>query len=113
MWWEIRCCPAAKASISGSTPRPSLSRRTSLPGISHAPIREFGRTRPENLDFSLFKNFSLTERFKLQFRAEAFNLTNTPVFSAPGTTVNGVNFGVITGQSNVPRNLQLALKILF
>ena len=40
-------------------------------------------------------------------------MTNTPVFGAPGTTVNGVNFGVITGQSNVPRNIQLALKLLF
>jgi hypothetical protein len=69
--------------------------------------------KAKNLDFSLFKNFSLTERFKLQFRAEAFNLTNTPVFSGPGTTINGVNFGVITGQSNVPRNIQLALKLLF
>jgi len=66
-----------------------------------------------NLDFSLFKNFTITERIKLQFRAETFNLTNTPVFSAPGTTVNGVNFGVVTGQSNPPRNVQLALKILF
>jgi len=69
--------------------------------------------RARNLDFSLFKNFSITERFKLQFRAEAFNVTNTPVFASPGTTVNGVNFGVITGQSNPPRNLQLALKLLF
>jgi hypothetical protein len=69
--------------------------------------------RARNLDFSLFKNFSITERFKLQFRAEAFNLTNTPVFGAPGAVVNGVNFGVITGQSNVPRNVQLALKLLF
>ncbi len=66
-----------------------------------------------NLDMSLFKNFTLTERFHLQFRAEAFNLTNTPVFFAPGTTINGANFGVITGQSNSPRNLQLGLKLLF
>ncbi len=66
-----------------------------------------------NLDFSLFKNFSLTERFHLQFRAEAFNLTNTPVFSAPGAAINGANFGVITGQSNTVRSIQLALKLSF
>jgi hypothetical protein len=66
-----------------------------------------------NLDFSLFKNFRVTERFQLQFRAESFNLTNTPVFGAPGTTLGGANFGVVTGQSNTPRNIQLALKLLF
>ena len=53
------------------------------------------------------------ERFNLEFRAEAFNLTNTPVFNAPGTTINGSNFGVVTGQSNPPRNMQLALKLVF
>lgn len=69
--------------------------------------------KTKNLDFSLFKNFRIKERFQVEFRAEAFNLTNTPVFSAPGTTINGANFGIITGQSNTPRNLQLALKVLF
>lgn len=66
-----------------------------------------------NLDFSLFKSFRVMERFNLQFRAEAFNLTNTPVFNTPGTTINGPNFGVITGQANPPRNVQLALKLIF
>ncbi|HEY1336166.1 MAG TPA: carboxypeptidase regulatory-like domain-containing protein, partial [Bryobacteraceae bacterium] len=69
--------------------------------------------KTKNLDFSLFKNFQITERFRLAFRAESFNLTNTPVFGAPGTTVNGANFGIITGQSNVPRNIQLGLKLIF
>jgi hypothetical protein len=69
--------------------------------------------KTKNLDLSLFKNFQITERFRAALRAEAFNLTNTPVFSAPGTTVNGPNFGISTGQSNPPRNLQLGLKLTF
>jgi len=69
--------------------------------------------KTKNLDLSLFKNFQITERFKATLRGEAFNLTNTPVFGAPGTTVNGANFGIITGQSNVARNLQLGLKVVF
>ena len=38
-----------------------------------------------NLDLSLFRNFNLSERLKLQFRAESFNFTNTPHFWSPGT----------------------------
>ena len=66
-----------------------------------------------NLDASLFKTFTVTERIHVQFRAETFNLSNTPVFGSPGTTINGANFGVITSQSNAPRNMQLGLKLLF
>ena len=36
-----------------------------------------------NLDLSLFRTFKLTEQFQLQFRAEAFNVTNTPHFGQP------------------------------
>jgi Carboxypeptidase regulatory-like domain len=81
-----------------------------------------GRTLPDvrnpgirNLDASLFKNFRFTERVNLQFRAEAFNLTNTPQFGIPGSQLGGANFGVITGYANgqAPRQVQLALKLLY
>ncbi|MCX6604782.1 MAG: TonB-dependent receptor [Acidobacteria bacterium] len=65
------------------------------------------------LDFSLFKNTQITERLNLQFRAEAFNLSNTPVFSSPNNNVESGAFGTVTGQSNGPRTIQLGLKLLF
>jgi hypothetical protein len=40
-----------------------------------------------NLDFSLFRTFQLGERLRMEFKAEAFNLTNTPKFSNPGANV--------------------------
>jgi hypothetical protein len=68
-----------------------------------------------NLDSSLFKNFYLTERFRLQFRAETFNTFNTPQFAQP-TNLNytdTTNFSEITSLRNGPRLLQLALKLFF
>jgi hypothetical protein len=65
-----------------------------------------------NWDFSALKNFQLQERLRLQFRFEAFTLTNTPRFGAPGNVVATANFGVITN-ANTPRNLQFALKLIW
>ncbi len=67
----------------------------------------------KNLDFSIFKNFQLRERVRLQFRAEAFNLTNTPIFGLPNTVFGGPSFGVISTQVNSPRQLQAALRLDF
>ncbi len=66
-----------------------------------------------NLDFSLIKNFFFKEGVKLQLRGEAFNVTNTPVFGLPNTTVGNPGFGVIGSQANQPRNLQIALKLVW
>ncbi len=66
-----------------------------------------------NVDFSLMKYFNITERARMQFRAEAFNALNHPIFSGPNTSVNGASFGIISSQANAPRNLQLALKLLW
>jgi hypothetical protein len=69
-----------------------------------------------NLDSSVFKNFTFTETVRLQFRAEAFNTTNTPQFANPSTTLNTSSFGRITATrfpSQSSRRLQLALKLFF
>jgi hypothetical protein len=68
-----------------------------------------------NYDFSVFKQFPITERFKLEFRAEFYNLTNSPHFGTPSGNVNSGNFGEISstmgGYGN--REIQFALRLVF
>jgi hypothetical protein len=66
-----------------------------------------------NLDLSVFKNFRLPRETSLQFRAEAFNATNTVVFSAPSSVVGTTTFGTVGSTANTPRELQFALKVVF
>jgi hypothetical protein len=66
-----------------------------------------------NLDASMFKNFKPIERATLQLRAEAYNLTNSPTWSGPGTTVNNLStFGIITSRGG-NRTMQMAVKLIF
>jgi len=84
--------------------------------IGNSPRRldELRADRQKNADISIAKNFSYRERVKVQFRAEAFNLTNTPQFSWPDTAFGSPTFGVVSGTMNVgPRNVQLGLKVDF
>lgn len=67
----------------------------------------------KNLDLSLFKNFEITEMFRLQVRAESFNFTNTPIFGGPGATFGVPAFGTIAGQGNTPRQIQFGLRLAF
>lgn len=66
-----------------------------------------------NFDISVFKNAQITERFRLQFRAEAFNAFNRVQFGVPNTSINSTAFGVVNSQQNIPRNIQLALRMMF
>ncbi len=68
-----------------------------------------------NLDASLFKTFQIKERYKLEFRAEAFALPNAPTWQLnnPNTGVNDTaNFGYIRGAGG-NRSMQLGLKLNF
>jgi hypothetical protein len=75
----------------------------------------------KTLDFGVFKDFSFTERFKFQFRSEATNLFNTPIFNNPGASLgdkkslggNG-NFGRITSSvAGTERRFQFSLRLQF
>ncbi|MBI2689305.1 MAG: TonB-dependent receptor [Acidobacteria bacterium] len=76
------------------------------------------------LDASLFRNFQVTEKVKLQFRAESFSITNTPRFANPGATVSSLtrnadgSIRALNGYTEVlgasgEREIRFALKFFF
>ncbi len=72
------------------------------------------------VDLSLFKNFAVAERATVQFRVEAFDISNTPNFVIPNNNsgnaqLGNANFGTITNTdpNDVPREYQFVLKVLF
>lgn len=66
-----------------------------------------------NLDWSLFKDLSWSERWRLQFRAEFFNLFNTPQFDLPNASIGDPGAGRITAIVGNPRQVQLGLRLAF
>jgi hypothetical protein len=66
-----------------------------------------------NWDISVFKTFDVYENFKAQFRAEALNAMNTPLFRGPNTAFGNAQFGRITSQANFPRMIQLGVRLFF
>ena len=94
----------------------------SAPGqfeIGRAP-RYFGSLRNRintNADISLSKFINFTERFRAQLRGEFFNITNTPTFGLPTgggqVTFGSGAFGTVTRSFRPPRQIQIALKLMF
>jgi hypothetical protein len=68
-----------------------------------------------HFDGAVAKDFKFGERYTLNARAEAFNLTNTPNFAQPGATVGTTTIGTIssTRATSTPRDLQFALRLTF
>ena len=74
-----------------------------------------GTVRGEALyqaDLGLHKTFPITERFRLEFRGEAFNLLNSTNFLVPDTNRSNVTYGTVTS-TRAARQLQFALKLVF
>lgn len=67
----------------------------------------------QNLDFSLFREDALTEKVRMQFRVEAFNILNHPSFGIPQSLITSPSFGQVSSTVSTARQIQLGLKINF
>jgi hypothetical protein len=81
----------------------------SVGGLAYGSLNGPGGFR---LDFNLLKRIKLTERFTMELRATATNLTNSPVFGSPQININSTTFGHITGDAG-PRIIVAQLRLNF
>ena len=118
--------PSVNNGTSAKLSDPTIAEWFNIKVFSVAPAYTFGNVGPvepdvrtdwtRDVDTVLTKNFAFHLRDKgitAQFRAEAFNLFNTPQFSGPNTSVTSSAFGIVSAQANDPRDLQFALKFVF
>ncbi|HEY6413737.1 MAG TPA: carboxypeptidase-like regulatory domain-containing protein [Edaphobacter sp.] len=112
--------------------RPNIIANTSLPAGQRTPAHFFNtaafRTAPQftlgngsrnpvrgpayrDLDIAFVKHTSLPHEANLEFRAELFNLTNTPAFAQPNGSFGAAAFGTITATTTDPRVVQFALRL--
>jgi outer membrane receptor protein involved in Fe transport len=102
---------------------PTIDKWFDTSAFSQPPQYTFGnapRTIPglrnhgvKNIDFSALKNTQIGEKVNAQFRAEFFNLFNTPRFGLPNTQFGSPSFGTVSNVINSPRIIQFALKLMF
>jgi hypothetical protein len=82
-------------------------------GTAPRRITQLRQDGVHSADIGLGKTFPIYERLTAQLRVDFFNLTNTPQFSAPNTSVGSSTFGQVTSQANQPRQIQFGLKLNF
>jgi len=101
---------------------PDLTCNPSVPGgfcnpqpgqDGNIPLNFFSGPSFFDWDLAMFKRFKLTERYALDFRGEASNVLNHPVFFMSDQNINSNSFGQSTSTVSAPRVLQLSLKFTF
>jgi hypothetical protein len=107
----------------GTLPSPTLTKWFDAAAFVPQTFGTFGNSgrnimrgpRQFHLDFSVFRTFNVSERLRLQFRAESFNLSNTASFAQPNFFLGAPGFASVTAvqPQTTPREVQFALKLLF
>jgi hypothetical protein len=96
-WFNVAAFSQPAADIFGSAPR----------------FVNVRGPRLNTLDMALMKSWRTTESQRFEFRAEASNFRNHPIFNPPATTYGAGNFGQISGTRIGSRNIQMSLKYYF
>ena len=107
----------------GKLPNPTLNQYFDTTAFEPQPFGTLGNSGRnilygpsfKTVAISLFKQFDLKDSWRLQFRTECYNITNTPSFGAPNSLLGYSNFGSIStmNANYTPRQFQFALKLLF
>jgi len=116
--------PNSRADIVGNphVDNPGLTRWFNPSAYALPPVFNYGNSAPNSLfgpkftnwDMSAVKNFKLSERWKLQFRTEFFNVLNHASFSNPRSNISVPSqVGTIASTSSAPRVIQFALRLEF
>jgi hypothetical protein len=66
-----------------------------------------------NIDLSVYRTFPITEQFRVEFRTDIFNFTNTPHYNNPSNNISAGNFGQITGAQQDERQFRFGLRLEF
>jgi hypothetical protein len=105
-----------------SLDNPATGRWFNTAAFALQPLYQFGNAGRNTVigphgftwDFSTHKDFRMPkEGHTLQFRMEAFNFLNHPVWGLPNTSVSSSNYGRITSTTGSMRQMQFALKYIF
>ena len=106
------CANDATRSLEPSLPKAFASVQPDLGTIGTMGARSIAGPAFWGLDLSLSRSFQLRESQRLEFRAEAYNFTNSLRPGNPTTALNSSQFGQITTALD-PRLLQFAMKFVF
>jgi hypothetical protein len=82
-------------------------------GTAPRRITDLRQDSVHSADVGIMKNFTLWEPLRLQFRAESFNLSNTPQFGRPNVSVGSATFGQVTSTWASGRQVQFGLRLSF
>ena len=123
--------PIARSSTATKTGARQSTATSSIPAVDRflKPVSEFP-TQPAHVfgnstkynpkvrnfwnkdeSVSLAKSFRISEDVRIDLRGEAFNILNRTIFGSGNTNLNSNVFGIVTSQSNNPRQMQVALKL--